>query len=45
MEDLAYFGMDFRQDYSKPGEPPYQPSVADYTDNYILFISSSKAFS
>lgn len=45
MEDLAYFGMDFRKDYSKPGEPPYQPSVANYTDNYILFISSSKAFS
>ncbi|MBN2237566.1 MAG: pyridoxal phosphate-dependent aminotransferase [Bacteroidales bacterium] len=45
MEDLAYFGMDFRKDYSHPGEPPYQPSVANYTDNYILFISSSKAFS
>jgi aspartate/methionine/tyrosine aminotransferase len=45
MEDLAYFGMDFRQDFSKPGEPPYQPSVANYTDKYILFISSSKAFS
>jgi len=45
MEDLAYFGMDFRKDYSKPGVPPFQPSVAKYTDNYILFISSSKAFS
>lgn len=45
MEDLAYFGMDFRKDYSKPGEPPYQPTVANYTDNYIHFISSSKAFS
>jgi len=45
MEDLAYFAMDFRKDYSKPGVPPYQPSVANYTDNYILFISSSKAFS
>jgi aspartate/methionine/tyrosine aminotransferase len=45
MEDLAYFGMDFRQDLSKPGEPPYQPSVANYTDNYVLFISSSKIFS
>ncbi len=45
MEDLAYFGMDFRQDYSKPGQPPYQPSVVNYTDNFILFISSSKAFS
>jgi aspartate/methionine/tyrosine aminotransferase len=45
LEDLAYIAMDFRKDYSKPGEPPYQPSVAQYTDNYILLISSSKAFS
>ncbi len=45
MEDLAYFGMDFRKDYSKPGVAPYQPTVARYTDNYILFISSSKVFS
>ena len=45
MEDLAYFAMDFRKDYSVAGQAPYQPSVANYTDNYILFISSSKAFS
>jgi aspartate/methionine/tyrosine aminotransferase len=45
MEDLAYFGMDFRRDLSKPGEPPFQPTVANYTGNYILFISSSKIFS
>ncbi len=45
IEDLAYFAMDFRQDLSKPGEPPYQPTVANYTDNYVLLISSSKAFS
>jgi aspartate/methionine/tyrosine aminotransferase len=45
LEDLAYFGMDFRKDYSQPGQPPFQPTVAHYTDNYILFISSSKAFS
>lgn len=45
IEDLAYFGMDFRKDYSRPGEPLYQPSVANYTDNYILALSSSKAFS
>ncbi|MFA5972761.1 MAG: pyridoxal phosphate-dependent aminotransferase [Lentimicrobiaceae bacterium] len=45
LEDLAYFGMDFRKDYSKPGVPPYQPTVAKYTDNYILLISSSKVFS
>ena len=45
LEDLAYIGMDFRKDYSRPGEPPYQPTVAQYTGNYILLISSSKAFS
>lgn len=45
LEDLAYFGMDFRQDFSKPGIPPFQPSVSNYTNNYILFISSSKVFS
>jgi aspartate/methionine/tyrosine aminotransferase len=45
IEDLAYFAMDFRKDYSKPGQPPYQPTVAKYTDNYVLLISSSKAFS
>jgi aspartate/methionine/tyrosine aminotransferase len=45
LEDLAYFGMDFRKDYSKPGVPPFQPTVAKYTENYILMISSSKAFS
>jgi aspartate/methionine/tyrosine aminotransferase len=45
MEDLAYFGMDFRQDLSKPGVPPFQASVAKYTQNYILFVSSSKIFS
>lgn len=37
--------MDFRRDISKPGVPPYQPTVAKYTDNYILLISSSKVFS
>ena len=45
IEDLAYFAMDFRKDCSKPGTPPYQPSVANYTDNYLLLISSSKIFS
>jgi aspartate/methionine/tyrosine aminotransferase len=45
IEDLAYFGMDFRKDYSKPGEPPYQPTIAHYTDDYVLLISSSKIFS
>ena len=45
MEDLAYFAMDFRQDLSVPFQPPYQPSVGRYTDNYMLLISGSKAFS
>ncbi|NLJ83153.1 MAG: pyridoxal phosphate-dependent aminotransferase [Bacteroidales bacterium] len=45
IEDLAYFGMDFRKDISAPGKAPFQATVAKYTDNYILFISSSKAFS
>ena len=45
MEDLAYFAMDFRRDLSKPFLPPYQPTVGRYTDNYILLISGSKAFS
>lgn len=45
LEDLAYFGMDFRHDYSRPGVEPFQPTVAKYTDNYILLISTSKVFS
>jgi len=45
LEDLAYFGMDFRKDLGTPFEAPYQATVAKYTDNYILSISSSKAFS
>jgi aspartate/methionine/tyrosine aminotransferase len=45
LEDLAYIAMDFRIDCSKPGVPPFQSTVAKFTDNYILLISSSKAFS
>lgn len=45
LEDLAYFGMDFRENLSIPFEAPYQPTVARYTDHYILLISGSKAFS
>lgn len=45
IEDLAYFAMDFRQDLSVPFQPPYQPTVGRYTDNYLLLISGSKAFS
>lgn len=45
IEDLAYFGMDFRKDYSVPGKPPFQPTVAHYTDDYVILVSSSKMFS
>lgn len=45
IEDLAYLNMDFREDRSKPFEPPYQPSIARYTDNYLILISGSKMFS
>jgi aspartate/methionine/tyrosine aminotransferase len=45
IEDLAYFGMDFRKISYHPGQPPYQVSVANYTDNYVLMLSASKAFS
>jgi aspartate/methionine/tyrosine aminotransferase len=45
IEDLAYFGMDFRNDVSRPGKPPYQPTAARYTDLYLLLISCSKTFS
>jgi aspartate/methionine/tyrosine aminotransferase len=44
-EDLAYFAMDFRKDLSKPFQAPFQPSIGKYTDNYLLLISGSKAFS
>lgn len=45
LEDLAYFAMDFRQDFGNPFTPPYLPTVAHYTDYYVLLISGSKAFS
>ena len=45
MEDMAYFCMDFRKNLGRPFEPPYPPTVARYTDNYILMLSSSKIFS
>lgn len=45
IEDLAYFGMDFRRDYSQPGRPPFQPTVAKYSDTWIIMLSTSKAFS
>ena len=45
LEDLAYFCMDYRRDMGHPFQPPYAPTVAKYTDNYILMLSSSKIFS
>ncbi len=45
IEDLAYFNMDFRREHIKPGLPPYQPTIAKFTDNYIILISGSKIFS
>ena len=45
LEDLAYFCMDYRTDLGHPFQPPYAPTVARYTDNYILMLSSSKIFS
>ena len=45
LEDLAYFAMDFRRDLSRPFEPPFQATVARYTDNYMLMLSASKIFS
>ncbi len=45
MEDLAYFAMDSRHDLSHPYAEPYVRTVARYTDNYLLMLSSSKIFS
>ena len=45
MEDLAYFCMDYRKDLGHPGKEPFLPTVARYTDNYILMLSASKIFS
>ncbi len=45
IEDLAYMCMDFRKPLGKPFEAPFQPSVAKYTDNYIIMMSASKMFS
>lgn len=45
IEDLAYFCMDYRHDLGHPYKAPFLPSVARYTDNYILLLSASKIFS
>ena len=30
IEDLAYLGMDFRKDYSKPNTKPYIPTISKF---------------
>ena len=45
LEDMAYLCMDFRKDMSVPFEPPFQSTVARYTDNYVMLLSASKIFS
>lgn len=45
VEDLAYMGMDFRSYLGEPFKAPFQPTIAKYTDNFILLISASKIFS
>jgi aspartate/methionine/tyrosine aminotransferase len=45
IEDLAYFAMDVRQDYTQAGVAPYQPTVLKHTKRGICLISSSKMFS
>ena len=37
--------MDFRKPLGRPFEAPFQPTVAKYTDNYIIMMSASKMFS
>jgi aspartate/methionine/tyrosine aminotransferase len=44
IEDQACCGLDFREDYSVPGKPPYVPTVARYTDHFALLLSASKIF-
>ncbi len=45
IEDLAYFGMDFRCDCGVPGKPPYQSTIARYMKRYFVLLSASKTFS
>ena len=43
--DLAYVGMDFRTNFGEPYKEPFVPTVAKFTDNYVLMVSASKIFS
>ena len=36
LEDLAYFGMDFREEYGIPYQPPYQPTVANTSSRRVM---------
>lgn len=45
IEDAAYLCMDFRQDYSTPGQEPFPPTIGHYAENYFILISASKIFS
>lgn len=45
MEDNAYLGMDFRRQYGTPYQAPYIPTIAKYSDRYVLLVSASKIFS
>lgn len=45
IEDLAYFGMDSREDYGHPFKAPFIPTISRYTQQYILLLSASKIFS
>jgi aspartate/methionine/tyrosine aminotransferase len=45
IEDLAYFCMDFRKDFSRPGVPPYPPSIGHHCENFFIIVSGSKIFS
>lgn len=45
LEDQAYFCMDTRKYLGTPHQPPFAPTIANYTDNYMIMISASKMFS
>ncbi len=45
IEDLAYCCMDFREDYGRPGVPPYPPTIGRHSENFFIVISGSKIFS
>ncbi len=45
IEDAAYFGLDSRMTNRRtPREAPYFPTIAQYTDLWVMIISSSKMF-